>query len=122
MDLLVGADAPKDGYLIVNRRCCSKGIFSIWLPRKRHGILGSQDSGAGVARAWRGRGAGCRQILGLGGAGVARAWRRRGAGMSCDHWKPWCTFPGSSVVRFVTFAGTVRNATHIACSCFAGMV
>eukprot|EP00661_Eupelagonemidae_sp_cell13_P018936 gene18936-biopygen12988 len=45
---------------------------------------GSQDSGAGVARAWRGRGAGCRPFLGLGGAGVARAWRGRGAGMSCD--------------------------------------
>eukprot|EP00661_Eupelagonemidae_sp_cell13_P010347 gene10347-biopygen9330 len=48
--------------------------------------LGSQDSGAGVARAWRGRGAGYRQYFGLGGAGVARAWRGRGAGMSCDPW------------------------------------
>eukprot|EP00661_Eupelagonemidae_sp_cell13_P009430 gene9430-biopygen19729 len=27
------------------------------------GVLGEQDSGAGVARAWRGRGAGCRQFL-----------------------------------------------------------
>eukprot|EP00661_Eupelagonemidae_sp_cell13_P016742 gene16742-biopygen9811 len=44
--------------------------------------LGSQDSGAGVARAWRGRGAGYRPFLGLGGAGMARAWRGRGAGMS----------------------------------------
>eukprot|EP00661_Eupelagonemidae_sp_cell13_P009891 gene9891-biopygen4739 len=45
---------------------------------------GSQDCGAGVARAWRGRGAGYRPCVGLGGAGVARAWRGRGAGMSCD--------------------------------------
>eukprot|EP00661_Eupelagonemidae_sp_cell13_P018962 gene18962-biopygen14524 len=44
-----------------------------------------QRTGAGVARAWRGRGAGYRQfLLGLGGAGVARAWRGHGAGMSCD--------------------------------------
>eukprot|EP00661_Eupelagonemidae_sp_cell13_P007551 gene7551-biopygen3060 len=28
-----------------------------------------------LARAWRGHGAGCRQILAWGGAGVARAWR-----------------------------------------------
>eukprot|EP00661_Eupelagonemidae_sp_cell13_P025651 gene25651-biopygen10531 len=34
------------------------------------GVLGSQDSGAGVARAWRG----LRPLFGLGGAGVARAW------------------------------------------------
>eukprot|EP00661_Eupelagonemidae_sp_cell13_P023220 gene23220-biopygen4295 len=43
-----------------------------------------------LARAWRGRGAGCRHFFGLGGAGVARAWpvtpgitgqwRGRGAG------------------------------------------
>eukprot|EP00661_Eupelagonemidae_sp_cell13_P002976 gene2976-biopygen17121 len=45
---------------------------------------GSQGSGAGVARAWRGRGAGYRPSFGLGGAGVARAWGGRGAGMSCD--------------------------------------
>eukprot|EP00661_Eupelagonemidae_sp_cell13_P010004 gene10004-biopygen18260 len=45
---------------------------------------GSQDTGAGVARAWRGRGADYRPFCGLGGAGVARAWRGRGAGMSCD--------------------------------------
>eukprot|EP00661_Eupelagonemidae_sp_cell13_P009632 gene9632-biopygen22739 len=44
----------------------------------------SRDSDAGVARAWRGRGAGYRQFLGMSGAGVARAWRGRGAGMSCD--------------------------------------
>eukprot|EP00661_Eupelagonemidae_sp_cell13_P022272 gene22272-biopygen20723 len=48
--------------------------------------LGEQDSGAGVARAWRGRGTGYRQILAWGGAGVARAWRGRGAGMSCSPW------------------------------------
>eukprot|EP00661_Eupelagonemidae_sp_cell13_P000352 gene352-biopygen22589 len=47
---------------------------------------GSQDSGADVARAWRGRGAGHRHVLAWGGAGVARAWRGRGAGMSCDPW------------------------------------
>eukprot|EP00661_Eupelagonemidae_sp_cell13_P000289 gene289-biopygen16592 len=35
---------------------------------------GEQDSGAGVARAWRGRG-GYRQFLPWGGAGVVRAWR-----------------------------------------------
>eukprot|EP00661_Eupelagonemidae_sp_cell13_P023019 gene23019-biopygen1226 len=45
---------------------------------------GEQDGGAGVARAWRGRGAGCRHFLAWGGAGVARAWRGRGAGMSCS--------------------------------------
>eukprot|EP00661_Eupelagonemidae_sp_cell13_P008898 gene8898-biopygen13712 len=37
---------------------------------------------------WRGHGAGVARaigiFLGLGGAGVARAWRGRGAGMSCD--------------------------------------
>eukprot|EP00661_Eupelagonemidae_sp_cell13_P022499 gene22499-biopygen20740 len=49
--------------------------------------LGEQDSGAGVARAWRGRGAGYRQFLAWGGAGVARAWRGRGAGMSCSPWR-----------------------------------
>eukprot|EP00661_Eupelagonemidae_sp_cell13_P007798 gene7798-biopygen15113 len=42
------------------------------------------DRGAGVARAWRGRGAGYRAFFALGGAGVARSWRGRGAGMSCD--------------------------------------
>eukprot|EP00661_Eupelagonemidae_sp_cell13_P002551 gene2551-biopygen15589 len=42
--------------------------------------LGSQDSGAGMARAWRG----CRHVLAWGSAGVARAWRGRGAGMYCD--------------------------------------
>eukprot|EP00661_Eupelagonemidae_sp_cell13_P023883 gene23883-biopygen19371 len=50
----------------------------------RRELLGSQDTGAGVARAWRGRGADYRPFCGLGGAGVARAWRGRGAGMSCD--------------------------------------
>eukprot|EP00661_Eupelagonemidae_sp_cell13_P025079 gene25079-biopygen20947 len=44
----------------------------------------NRGSGAGVARAWRGRDAGYRQFLAWGGAGVARAWRGRGAGMSCD--------------------------------------
>eukprot|EP00661_Eupelagonemidae_sp_cell13_P024492 gene24492-biopygen5930 len=34
----------------------------------------SQDTGAGVARAWRGRGADCRHFL----AWVARAWRGHG--------------------------------------------
>eukprot|EP00661_Eupelagonemidae_sp_cell13_P014154 gene14154-biopygen5093 len=43
---------------------------------------GPQDSGAGVARAWRGRGAGYRPLFGVGGAGVARAWRGRGAGVA----------------------------------------
>eukprot|EP00661_Eupelagonemidae_sp_cell13_P020054 gene20054-biopygen20573 len=52
----------------------------------RGGPLGEQDSGAGVARAWRGRGAGYRQFLAWGGPGVARAWRGRGAGMSCSPW------------------------------------
>eukprot|EP00661_Eupelagonemidae_sp_cell13_P014491 gene14491-biopygen12637 len=48
--------------------------------------LGSQDTDTGVARAWRGRGAGLQEIFDLGGADVARAWRGRGAGMSCDPW------------------------------------
>eukprot|EP00661_Eupelagonemidae_sp_cell13_P023621 gene23621-biopygen20832 len=48
------------------------------------GFQGEQDSGAGVARAWRGRGAGYRPFLAWGGAGVARAWRGRGAGISCS--------------------------------------
>eukprot|EP00661_Eupelagonemidae_sp_cell13_P017849 gene17849-biopygen9904 len=34
---------------------------------------GEQDTGAGVARTWRGRGAGYRYFLAWGGAGVARA-------------------------------------------------
>eukprot|EP00661_Eupelagonemidae_sp_cell13_P025670 gene25670-biopygen3010 len=37
----------------------------------------SQDTGAGVARAWPGRGAGHRQLL----AWVARTWRGHGAGV-----------------------------------------
>eukprot|EP00661_Eupelagonemidae_sp_cell13_P022740 gene22740-biopygen16276 len=45
---------------------------------------GEQDTGAGVARAWRGRGAGCGLQFGMSGAGVARAWRGHGAGMSCS--------------------------------------
>eukprot|EP00661_Eupelagonemidae_sp_cell13_P023747 gene23747-biopygen19359 len=70
---------------------CSTTVADAWtavawhLPKGgRFCIQGSQDSGAGVARAWRGRGAGYTQFFGLGGAGVARAWRGRGAGMSCD--------------------------------------
>eukprot|EP00661_Eupelagonemidae_sp_cell13_P014749 gene14749-biopygen2104 len=51
------------------------------------GAQGSQDSGAGVARAWRGRGAGYRHFLTWDGAGVARAWRGRGAGISCSPWR-----------------------------------
>eukprot|EP00661_Eupelagonemidae_sp_cell13_P009357 gene9357-biopygen22712 len=35
---------------------------------------GEQDGGAGVARAWRGRGAGYRPFLAWGGVGVARAF------------------------------------------------
>eukprot|EP00661_Eupelagonemidae_sp_cell13_P024176 gene24176-biopygen4389 len=38
-------------------------------------ILGEQEGGAGVARAWRGRGAGYRLRLGMSGAGMALAWR-----------------------------------------------
>eukprot|EP00661_Eupelagonemidae_sp_cell13_P017666 gene17666-biopygen14422 len=52
-----------------------------------HDALGSQDTDAGMARAWRGRGADYRHhvlLFGLGGAGVPRAWRGRGAGLSCD--------------------------------------
>eukprot|EP00661_Eupelagonemidae_sp_cell13_P007953 gene7953-biopygen1549 len=45
----------------------------------RRRCQGPQDSGAGVARAWRGRGAGYRHLFWLGwrgrGAGMARAWR-----------------------------------------------
>eukprot|EP00661_Eupelagonemidae_sp_cell13_P014211 gene14211-biopygen8081 len=36
--------------------------------------LGSQEGGAGVARAWRGRGAGYRHPLAWGGADMARAF------------------------------------------------
>eukprot|EP00661_Eupelagonemidae_sp_cell13_P014805 gene14805-biopygen23135 len=39
------------------------------------GLLGEQDIGAGVARAWRGCDAGDRLQFGMSGAGVARAWR-----------------------------------------------
>eukprot|EP00661_Eupelagonemidae_sp_cell13_P013908 gene13908-biopygen18593 len=39
------------------------------------GEQGEQDTGTGVARAWRGRGAGYRQFLAWGGAGVAGTWR-----------------------------------------------
>eukprot|EP00661_Eupelagonemidae_sp_cell13_P019813 gene19813-biopygen10063 len=47
-------------------------------------LQGEQDSGASVARAWRGRGAGYGPFLAWGCAGVARAWRVRGAGISCS--------------------------------------
>eukprot|EP00661_Eupelagonemidae_sp_cell13_P000086 gene85-biopygen3042 len=53
---------------------------------RRFVALGEQDSGAGVARAWRGRGAGYMPFMAWGGAGVARAWRGRGAGMSYSPW------------------------------------
>eukprot|EP00661_Eupelagonemidae_sp_cell13_P008872 gene8872-biopygen3169 len=56
-------------------------LFGREVPRRRPG---GQESGAGVARAWRGRGAGDRQFLAWGGAGVARAWCGRGAGISCS--------------------------------------
>eukprot|EP00661_Eupelagonemidae_sp_cell13_P015642 gene15642-biopygen2173 len=71
-------------------------------------FLGEQDSGAGVARAWRGRGAGCRQLLAWGGAGVARAWRGRGAGMPCS---PWKLFPGESrkLSEIPAFSGKVSR-------------
>eukprot|EP00661_Eupelagonemidae_sp_cell13_P009188 gene9188-biopygen4686 len=50
-----------------------------WSVDRRRGAsrhaLGSQDTGAGVARGWRGRGAGCRHFFGLG-------WRGRGTGMA----------------------------------------
>eukprot|EP00661_Eupelagonemidae_sp_cell13_P012692 gene12692-biopygen14040 len=45
---------------------------------------GGQEGGAGVARAWHGRGTGYRLQFGMDGAGVARAWRGRGAGISCS--------------------------------------
>eukprot|EP00661_Eupelagonemidae_sp_cell13_P009124 gene9124-biopygen1645 len=54
----------------------SKGRLVYTLGCDNPDCLGSQDSDAGVARAWRGRGADYRHFfLGLGGAGVARAWR-----------------------------------------------
>eukprot|EP00661_Eupelagonemidae_sp_cell13_P009439 gene9439-biopygen174 len=46
---------------------------SLWNPQRL-----SKDSGAGVARAWRGRGAGYMHFL----AWVARAWRGHGAGVA----------------------------------------
>eukprot|EP00661_Eupelagonemidae_sp_cell13_P009872 gene9872-biopygen12266 len=46
--------------------------------RASPGIPGKQDTGAGVARAWRGRGAGNRHSFWLGW----REWRGRGAGMA----------------------------------------
>eukprot|EP00661_Eupelagonemidae_sp_cell13_P003126 gene3126-biopygen17153 len=42
-------------------------------------LLGEQDTGAGVARA-------IGICVAWDGAGVARAWRGRGAGMSCSPW------------------------------------
>eukprot|EP00661_Eupelagonemidae_sp_cell13_P009752 gene9752-biopygen1708 len=59
---------------------------SVRSPPARSACLGSQGTGAGVARAlarawrghWRGRGAGYRHFW-LG-------WRGRGAGLSCDPW------------------------------------
>eukprot|EP00661_Eupelagonemidae_sp_cell13_P000443 gene444-biopygen21135 len=59
------------------RRCCrcDGALLLCWLP-----LLppqGEQDTGAGVARAWRGRGAGCRQFLAWGGG----AWCGHGAGV-----------------------------------------
>eukprot|EP00661_Eupelagonemidae_sp_cell13_P016740 gene16740-biopygen8280 len=50
--------------------------------------LYTRDSGAGVARAIH--------FLAWGGAGVARAWRGRGAGMSCSPWG-CCGPAGTSV-------------------------
>eukprot|EP00661_Eupelagonemidae_sp_cell13_P011271 gene11271-biopygen19870 len=62
-----------------------QALFALFAFLSRVGAraLGSQDSGAGVARAWRG----LQAFFCLGGAGVARAWRGRGAGMSCDPWE-----------------------------------
>eukprot|EP00661_Eupelagonemidae_sp_cell13_P019560 gene19560-biopygen2509 len=54
--------------------------------------LGSQDTGAGVARAWRGRGAGYRPFL----AWVARAWRGHGAGVA----RAWPVTPGWRTTLF----------------------
>eukprot|EP00661_Eupelagonemidae_sp_cell13_P014727 gene14727-biopygen17122 len=58
----------------------------------RGGVVGEQEGGAGVARAWRGRGAGYRHVLAWGGAGVARAWRGHGAGMA-RAWRGHFLFP-----------------------------
>eukprot|EP00661_Eupelagonemidae_sp_cell13_P024985 gene24985-biopygen13493 len=56
------------------RRGGTNGYCSLRLMATGRLTHGSQDSGAGVARAWRGRGAGYRQFL----AWVARAWRGHG--------------------------------------------
>eukprot|EP00661_Eupelagonemidae_sp_cell13_P005882 gene5882-biopygen8825 len=42
---------------------------------------GAQEDGAGVAHAWRGRGAGAWQHLVWGGAGLVWVWRRHAAGL-----------------------------------------
>eukprot|EP00661_Eupelagonemidae_sp_cell13_P000258 gene258-biopygen21089 len=47
--------------------------------------LGEQEGGAGVARAWRGRGAGFRLRFGMSGVGMARAWR----GLQATIWHEW---------------------------------
>eukprot|EP00661_Eupelagonemidae_sp_cell13_P003611 gene3612-biopygen733 len=53
--------------------CATCAPRSAQLDGPRCPVQVSQDTGAGVARARRGR-----------GAGVAQAWRGRGAGLACD--------------------------------------
>eukprot|EP00661_Eupelagonemidae_sp_cell13_P007220 gene7220-biopygen22513 len=58
-------------------------IFPLRKPRKTGEAppgQWSQDTGAGMARAWRGLEA----LFGLGCADVVRAWRGRGAHLACE--------------------------------------
>eukprot|EP00661_Eupelagonemidae_sp_cell13_P019884 gene19884-biopygen10068 len=78
---------------------------------------GEQEGGAGVARAWRGRGAGYRLRLGMSGAGVARAWRGRGAGIPCSprrtrgvHWDYYFLAAGKGVSTGTTTFGELGYA------------
>eukprot|EP00661_Eupelagonemidae_sp_cell13_P005195 gene5195-biopygen20674 len=56
----------------------SRGNTASQAPQRGGGMGGSdqgeQEGGAGVAGAWRGRGAGCMHLLAWGGAGVARVF------------------------------------------------
>eukprot|EP00661_Eupelagonemidae_sp_cell13_P024236 gene24236-biopygen19405 len=89
---------------------------------------GEQEGGTGVARAWRGRGAGYRLQFGMSGAGVARAWRGhflfpQGAicgpdgvpmGMGTGFWRSnyhfWVGFP--PLFTSVHVARTAQHGRH----------
>eukprot|EP00661_Eupelagonemidae_sp_cell13_P024417 gene24417-biopygen19419 len=71
------------------------------------------EGGAGVARAWRGRGAGYRLRLGMSDAGVARAWRGHGAEISCSPRVVWKTkWKSRGVVFEIVNVATPDTSLH----------